>query len=98
MHLHHRDGVDINLVNIYDLAGGAGMMTLAGTHGGAQLKMADSYGAFKAQLMSFVDYLRTGTPPVPWSETKELMQLVIAGIQSRDQGGELIFLKDLEHA
>jgi hypothetical protein len=48
--------------------------------------------------MSFVDYLRTGTPPVPWSETKELMQLVIAGIQSRDQGGELIFLKDLEHA
>jgi predicted dehydrogenase len=98
VHLHHRDGVDINLVNIYDLAGGAGMMTLAGTHGGAQLKMADSYGAFKAQLMSFVDYLRTGTPPVPWSETKELMQLVIAGIQSRDQGGELIFLKDLEHA
>lgn len=96
VHLRHRDGVDINLVNIYDLAGGAGMMTLAGTHSGVQLRMADSYGAFKAQLLSFVDYLRSGNPPVPWAETHELIQLVIAGIESRDQGGKVIYLKDLE--
>jgi len=96
LHLTHRDGVDINLVNIYDLVGGAGMMTLAGTHGGTQLRMADSYGAFRAQLVSFVDYLRTGKAPVPWVETKELMQLVIAGIESREQGGKEIYLKDLE--
>ena len=96
LHLRHRDNIDINLVNIYNLAGGAGMMTLAGTHGGVQLRMADSFHAFKAQLTSFVDYLRLGTPPVPWEETRELMQLVIAGIESREQGGKTIYLKDLE--
>jgi predicted dehydrogenase len=96
VHLRHRDGVDVNLVNIYDLAGGAGMMTLAGTHGGVQLRMSDSYHAFKAQLMSFVDYLRTGVAPVAWEETHELMQLVIAGIESRDQGGRVIHLTDME--
>ena len=72
------------------------MMTLAGTHGGVQLRMADSFYAFKAQLTSFVDYLRLGTPPVPWEETRELMQLVIAGIESSEQGGKTIYLKDLE--
>lgn len=96
LHLRHRDGVDISLVNIYDLAGGAGMMTLAGTHAGVQLRFLDSYHAFKTQLESFVDYLKTGNPPVPWEETRELMQLVIAGIESRDQGGRIIYLKDME--
>lgn len=96
LHLRHGDDIDINLVNIYEMAGGAGMMTLAGTRGGVQLRMADSYQAFRAQLTSFVDYLRTGAPPVPWAETKELMQLVIAGIESREAGGNTIYLKDLE--
>ncbi len=96
LHLRHRDNIDINLVNIYGLAGGAGMMTLAGQSGGVQLKMTDSYRAFKAQLMSFIEFLRTGSPPVPWDETKELMQLVIAGIESREAGGKTIYLKDLE--
>jgi hypothetical protein len=72
------------------------MMTLAGQSGGVQLKMTDSYRAFKAQLMSFIEFLRTGSPPVPWDETKELMQLVIAGIESREAGGKTIYLKDLE--
>jgi len=96
LHVCHRCGVDINLVNIYDLAGGAGMMTLAGTKGGAQLCMVDSFYAFKMQLMSFVDFLRTGLAPVPWAETRELMQMVVAGIKSREQGGKVIYLRDLE--
>lgn len=96
VHLRHRNGVEINLVNIADLAGGAGLMTLAGTHGGVQLRFFDSYHAFRSQLMSFIHYLQTGNPPVPWRETRELMQLVIAGIKSREQGGQKIFLKDLE--
>jgi hypothetical protein len=33
---------------------------------------------------------------VPWEETRELMQLVIAGFESREQGGKTIYLKDLE--
>jgi len=96
VHLKHRDGVDVNLAVIDDLYGAFGLMTLAGTAGSVHLRTTDTFHAFKAQLQSFVDYLRTGVAPVPWGETRELMHLVIAGIQSRAAGGAEIFLKDLE--
>lgn len=96
IHLTHRDGIDINLAVIHDLAAGAGLMTLAGTHGGTHLKFADTYYAFKTQLEAYVGYLRTGLTPVPWAETHELMQLIIAGIESRRQGGRKILLSELE--
>ncbi|MNL58955.1 hypothetical protein D3C87_1826390 [compost metagenome] len=67
-------------------------MTLGGTRASAQLKFFDNYYSFKKQLESYVGYLRTGAPPVPWAETVELMELVIAGLDSRAQGGAKIFL------
>ena len=78
------------------MGGGFGMVTLAGTAAGLQLKFTDTYHAFRTQLAGFVDYLRTGKPPVPWEETRELMQLVIAGIESREQGGRRVFLSEMD--
>ena len=96
LHLRHRDGIDVLIQVTKDMFGGFGMVTLAGTSGNLQLRFADTYHAFKAQLLGFVSYLRTGEPPVPWAETRELMQLVIAGIESREQGGRKIYLSELE--
>ena len=50
----------------------------------------DSYHSFRSQLVSFVNFLKTGERAYPWSETVELMKLVIAGIESREQGGKEI--------
>ena len=72
------------------MIGGFGLITLAGTKSSVQLKSTDTYYAFKKQLVSYVDFLRTGKHPVPWSETYELMQLVIAGIESREKNGAII--------
>ena len=55
-------------------------------------KRQDTYYAFKKQLQSYVNYLQTGQKPVPWNETYELMQLVSAGIESREKGGMKITL------
>jgi len=96
VHLRHRDGIDVLVQVTKDMLGGFGMVTLAGTCGGLQLRFADTYHAFRTQLLGFVGYLRTGEPPVPWTETRELMQLVIAGIESREQGGRKIYLSELE--
>ncbi len=96
VHLRHRSGVEITLSVISDLYGGFGLMTLAGTRASAQLKFFDNYYSFKKQLESYVGYLRTGLPPVPWAETQELMQLVIAGLESRAQGGAKIFLNEIQ--
>lgn len=98
VHLRHRDGVDVTLAVTKDMGGGFGMLTLAGTHGGLQLRFSDTFHAFKTQLEGYVDFLRTGVRPMPWSETEELMRLVIAGIESREQGGRKIMLSELEPA
>ncbi|MBD3624950.1 MAG: Gfo/Idh/MocA family oxidoreductase [Rhodobacteraceae bacterium] len=95
IHLTHRDNIDVTISVIADQIGGAGFLTLAGTQGGVQLRSQDTYHAFKAQLEAFVDWLRTGTRPVPWEETHELMRLVIGGIESRERGGVEIALNEI---
>lgn len=96
VHLRHRDGIDVLVQVTKDMVGGFGMLTLAGTASGLQLRFSDTYHAFRAQLAAFVAWLRTGVPPAPWAETRELMQLVIAGIESREQGGRKIMLSEMD--
>lgn len=92
VHLKHSRGIDVVITVTADQIGGSGFITLAGTEGGITLRSQDTYTAFKAQLESYVGFLRTGVPPVPFAETRELMQLVIAGIESREAGGAEILL------
>ena len=95
VHLYHSKGIDINIANVSDMIGGFGLVSLVGTKSGIQIKSNDTFYAFKKQLESYVHYLRTGVKPVPWEETKELMQLVAAGIKSRDEGGIKINLSEV---
>lgn len=92
VHLKHSKGIDVVITTTADQIGGSGFITLAGTEGGTTLRSLDTFTAFKAQLESYVSFLRTGVPPVPFAQTRELMQLVIAGIESREQGGAEIAL------
>jgi len=96
VHLKHRDGVDVTVVAIDDMKGGFGKLQMCGTRGAVQAASGDSYFAFRAQLLAFVDFLRTGRPPFPFSETEELMRIVIAGIASREQGGREVMLDEID--
>ena len=95
VHLKHACGADVIVIASADMYGGFGCLTLCGTAGRVQLTSGDSYFAFKAQLEAFVSYLRTGVHPFPFSETVELMQLVIAGIRSREEGGREVLLAEI---
>lgn len=90
VHLKHKRGIDVILTGIYDCSGGG--MSICGTAGSAHPRSGDSYRSFRTQLVKFVEFLRTGEHPFPWQETVELMKLVIAGIESREQGGKEIFI------
>lgn len=92
VHLKHRRGADVVVVATADMFGSFGCLQLCGTAGVAQLASKDSFYSFKAQLVAFIDYLQTGVRPFPFSETIELMQLLIAGIRSREEGGCEIML------
>jgi len=95
VHLTHRRGVDVVVIANQDMSGGFGCLQLCGTAGSVQTASADSFFAFKAQLAAFIDYLRTGELPFPFAETVELMQLVIAGKLSREQGGRVVPLSEI---
>ena len=92
MHLQHESGVSVLLNVISDLYGAFGHVSAYGTKGAINAKFEDTFFAFKTQLESFVSYLRTGESPVPFSETVELMNIIIAGIESRERGGEVVGL------
>jgi len=94
VHIKHNSGCDVHIVQSYDMMT-MGMMVL-GSHGAQMFNSADSYYAFKKQLDLFVHWLRTGEEPFPFSETVELMKLVIAGLRSREEGGREVFLKEID--
>ncbi|MFH0965855.1 MAG: Gfo/Idh/MocA family oxidoreductase [Planctomycetota bacterium] len=96
VHLKHAAGADVVVVASSDMYGAFGVLTLCGTAGNASAVMRDSFYAFKAQLLDFVRYLRTGVRPFPFDETVELMKLLIAGTRSRDEGAREVLLTEIE--
>lgn len=94
VHIKHKSGCDVNIIQSYDMQT-MGMMVL-GSQSARMFNAADSYYAFKKQLDVFVHWLRTGEEPFPFSETVELMKLVIAGLRSREEGGREVFLSEID--
>ncbi|MBE9547427.1 MAG: Gfo/Idh/MocA family oxidoreductase [Proteobacteria bacterium] len=94
VHIKHSSGADLIIAVIYDMF--CEKPIICGTKGCEYLNNTDTtYIIFKEQLEAAVEYFRTGERPFPFEETIELMKLVIAGIKSREQNGNEIFLKDI---
>jgi predicted dehydrogenase len=85
-HLQHRSGVQVTLPIIYDGGATFGTVHICGTKAQQHLRFTDTYTAFRDQLLSFIDFVRTGQLPFPFAHTIELMAIIIAGIRSREQG------------
>ncbi|MDF2663281.1 MAG: oxidoreductase [Paenibacillus sp.] len=95
VHIKHVSGADIVVAAHADMYGSFGLLQLCGTAEHAFVPFQDTFYSFKAQLQSFIDYLRTGIRPFPFSETAELMKMIIAGIRSREQDGREIPLSEI---
>lgn len=90
VHAHHADGVEVLLPTIRDMTGAFGRLSVYGTEGHLTTRSADTFTAFKTQLNTFVEYLRTGRRPVPFEHVVEQMRIIIAGIDSGREGGRPI--------
>ena len=93
VHIKHESGCDVHIIQ--GKIAGVGMMIL-GDQAGTMVRSADSYYSFKKQMDVFVNWLRTGKEPFPFSETVELMKLVIGGLRSREEGGREVFLSEIK--
>lgn len=91
----HRSGVQFAMAAIHDAYGSFGAVHLYGTKGQTAITLCDTYSAFRAQLVAFVDFVRTGRRAYPFEETVELMAVIIAGIRSRERGGRAVDLKEI---
>ncbi len=94
VHLKHSNGCCVDIPMGIGMAGAG--ITVIGTAGSVYLQAGDSYRAFKKQLDLFVHWLRTGEEPVPFQHTVELMKLVIAGLRSREEGGRVVELSEID--
>lgn len=95
VHARHGDGVDVVLAAVDDLYGAFGCLGLYGTRGALTDRFQDTFFAFKTQLQTFIEYLRTGQLPFPFAETVELMKIIIAALRSRDEAGRTVLLDEV---
>ena len=86
VHCKHRSGVDVVIAAVDDMYGSFGCMGLYGTKGHKFVTTEDTFHSFRAQLVEFVGFLRTGVLPFEFTQTVELMRIIIAGIRSREEG------------
>ncbi|MBE7025109.1 MAG: oxidoreductase [Ruminococcaceae bacterium] len=93
IHLKHEKGIDVNLAIIYDMAGSA--LKIVGTADSVSVPMKDSFVSFITQLNEFVKFAEGEEPNFPFTETIELMEIIIAGIRSREEGGRKIMLDEI---
>lgn len=94
-HLHHQSGAQVSLPVIADGGATFGTLHLAGTTGQTTVRLADTYTAFRRQLVEFVAYARTGAGSYPFSDTVELCSLLIAGLRSRAEGSRRVELAEI---
>jgi predicted dehydrogenase len=93
VHARHASGVDVVLAAVADMYGAFCKLNVYGTKGALAAPFEDTFYSFKAQLVAFVEYLRTGESPVPFDQTVEMIRIVIAGIRSRQESGRTVSLK-----
>ena len=93
-HVIHKSGVQIDLPMIYDGAASFGTLFICGTSGQVSTRLSGTdntyYQAFRRQLLAYVEFLRTGVKPYPFSHTVEMMAILIAGLRSRKDGARRV--------
>lgn len=92
----HQSGSIATIAVLPDAPGSSGVIEVCGTRARRAVKMADTYTAFRNQMIAFIDTVRDGRAPYPFSETLEIMLILIAGIRSREQGGQPISLEEIK--
>lgn len=84
--IRHRSGATATIAMLPEAMGSFGVIHGYGKDGHDCVKCANTYHAFRTQLLTVIDWLRTGQDPFSFDETVEYMAVIIAGIKSRQDG------------
>jgi len=95
VHLRHRRSVDVIIAVNQDMFGGFCHVTIYGTAGRLDAQFRDSFSAFKAQLTAFINALHTNADTLNFPQTVEQMAVIIAAIESRNNGGQRVPIQSI---
>lgn len=94
--LEHRSGKLVTLAAIEQGFGSAFVIHGYGDELHRCVEMRDTYTAFRAQLVGFLDYAAGERPaPHPFAETVELMAIIIGGILSKAEDGRRVAITSI---
>ena len=83
----HQCGTTITLATTTDATGGAFRFHFHGQSNYDTVALTDTYTAFRRQLESVVSWMRKESSPIQFDETRKLMEVLIAGRESRNNNG-----------
>ena len=93
VHFRHRCGADVVVIAAREATGAFGLMQLLGTAGWASAPDPGFFLFLPRPARKFHSVFKgPASRPFPFEETVELMNMLIAGIRSREQGGREIIL------
>ena len=95
-HLLHRSGAQVTIPVIYDGGAVFGTGQVCGTKAQVAFRFADTYHAFRGQLLSYIDFVRSGQAPYPFVDTVEMMCVIIAGIRSRTEKSRRVEIAEIQ--
>ncbi len=94
--LSHASGTAITIAVVPDAPATPNHIHAYGEAESRFIKLSDTYAAFRGQLVSVVEWLRSGSDPYPFEHTIELMAALIAGQESRACGTRVTTASVLE--
>src|SRR5690554_219182 len=92
IHLRLESGVDISL-HLFNAITGTFQVSFFGQKGWELVDIHNSYSMFRDNLIEFVRSVREGKPRIEFGKTHELISIIIAAAESRQQQGKRIILR-----
>lgn len=94
--LRHRSGQSLTFSMLAETKLPFGIFHLSGRTGQKVFRFQNTYKAFRRQLESFIEYASTGREAFSFSETVELMVILIAAMESSRRNGAEIELEEFQ--
>lgn len=93
--IRHSSGTRLTLAATEEAYGSFGVFHAYGGTGHREILFKDTYAAFRGQLLQVADWFRSGVDPYPFSETIELMAVIIAAQESCAANGRTVSVQSI---
>lgn len=95
VHIEFADGFQATLHLFMDISS-TFQISLFGTNDWRLINISNWYTMFRDNIVEFIRSVQEGKPRLPFAKTEIIIRTLLAGRDSLDQGGELIYLNQQE--